>query len=428
MPNRAYVFEHGTLAVGEAVGEHKFTSAQFDALVRYNERHGCAFFRVGHQRLHFNSFVGVLQVGTLAIEILPKAEKSSHPSRFKWQNALLQMLHQSGLLEVESAPEADLELRRSPLIDLYLATFVAEVERLAHAGLAKKYRLCQGNLNKLKGRIVFAQDIRRNLLHRERFFTAHQTYDADNVFNRILKRALAIVEHLAIRPSITARAAALMLAFERVSDVRVTAETFTRITLDRNTVRYHRALQLARLIILNYAPDLTGGSNNVIAILFDMNKLFERFILVHLLRAQSKHPRNQIRVQGQVSRRFWGYKSIRPDVLIKVQSETGVQQFILDTKWKIPSGNLPSDEDLKQIYTYNQQFTSNHGFLVYPRARSGQMELQDAFAASAWLLPGHRHTCGTHFIELFDAEGHLRKDIGTRLIDRILATAPTLPE
>lgn len=30
---------------------------------------------------------------------------------------LLHMLHQSGLIEVESAPEADLRLRRSPLID-----------------------------------------------------------------------------------------------------------------------------------------------------------------------------------------------------------------------------------------------------------------------------------------------------------------------
>ena len=77
------------------------------------------------------------------------------------------------------------------------------------------------------------------------------------------------------------------------------------------------------------------------------------------------------------------------------------------------------------MYTYNQQFTSNHGLLVYPRAHSGQMEIQDAFATSAWLPPGHRDTCGTHFIELFDAEDHLREDIGTRLLDRILAAVTT---
>ncbi|MFZ4562503.1 MAG: 5-methylcytosine restriction system specificity protein McrC [Bacteroidales bacterium] len=67
------------------------------------------------------------------------------------------MLRQSGLLTVESAPEADLHLRQSPLVDVYLNAFLAEVEHLAHAGLAKRYRLTEGNLYKLKGRIQFAQ-------------------------------------------------------------------------------------------------------------------------------------------------------------------------------------------------------------------------------------------------------------------------------
>ena len=201
MPEPAYVFEYGTLAVGE----QRFTATQFEALVRYNERHGGQFFQVGHQRLYFNSYVGVLQVGSLAIEILPKTGKASASDRTKWQDALLQMLHQCGLIEVESAPEANLRLRLSPLIDLYLENFVTEVERLSHAGLAKKYRLCECNLNKVKGRILFSQHLRHNLFHQERMFTAHQTYDRDNVYNRILKGALDIIKYLAVRPALSAR-------------------------------------------------------------------------------------------------------------------------------------------------------------------------------------------------------------------------------
>src|ERR1017187_8809669 len=86
------VFEHGNLAVGD----QGFTEHQFAALVRYNERHGCAFFNVGHLRLHFGSFVGVVQVGSLAIEILPKLDNEASPDKSKWQRALLQMLRQSG--------------------------------------------------------------------------------------------------------------------------------------------------------------------------------------------------------------------------------------------------------------------------------------------------------------------------------------------
>jgi hypothetical protein len=59
-------------------------------------------------------------------------------------------------------------------------------------------------------------------------FTAHQTYDADNLYNRVLKLRSRIVERLAVRPSITARASALGLLFEQVSGARITAETFRR--------------------------------------------------------------------------------------------------------------------------------------------------------------------------------------------------------
>src|SRR6266404_709692 len=145
MVHRAQVFEHGSLAVGE----QGLTAQQFDSLVRYNERHGCTFFRVGHNRLYFGSFVGVIQVGRLAIEILPKTERESTADKLKWQGALLDMLHQSGLLEIEAAPDADLRLRRSPLVDIYLDSFLKEVEHLVHSGLAKRYRITEGNLYKL---------------------------------------------------------------------------------------------------------------------------------------------------------------------------------------------------------------------------------------------------------------------------------------
>jgi 5-methylcytosine-specific restriction enzyme subunit McrC len=411
---RVQVFEHSALAVGE----EGLTARHFDTLVRYNERHGCKLFQVGHRRLHFSSYVGVLQVGGLTIEILPKAEKGQ-ANKGKWQRALLQMLKRSGIVDTESAPEADLHLRRSSLLDLYLDCFVSEVERLSHAGLAKKYRVCEGNLYKVKGRILFRQQISRNLLHRERMYTAHQIYDADNPFNRILKKALGIVERVATRPSISARAAAAALAFESVSEVRVTSETFERLRMDRNTERYRRAISLAQLIILNYTPDLKAGREHVLAILFDMNRLFERFILAELHRAVAARVDRTFRLHGQLSHLFWSSRSIRPDVVIEFLSQQQ-GRVVLDTKWKIPQGDQPSDEDLKQMYAYNVHIGSAHSLLVYPRAGPAQSEMCNAYASSASLGPDHQHSCGTHFIDLFDERQNLRNDIGARLVDQIL--------
>jgi 5-methylcytosine-specific restriction enzyme subunit McrC len=415
MPKLAQVFEHGKLAVGE----QGLNTKQFDALVQYNDRHGCEFFKVGHNRLHFSQFVGVIQVGDLSIEILPKADKSATPDKRKWRNALLQMLRESGLLDVEAAPEADLHLKRSPLVDLYLDAFLREIERLSHEGLVKKYRVTQANLYKLKGRILFGQQVSRNLLHRERMYTAHEVYDRDNVFNRVLKCALSIVELLAMRRSLVTRAAGLGLLLESVSDSRITPEVFERLILDRNTERYRRAIQLARLIILNYSPDLRGGQDHVIAILFDMNKLFERFILVKLSQAQRFFTDRRLRIVGQTSRPFWASKSLRPDAVADFDREEHRERVIIDTKWKIPKDGQPSDDDLKQMYAYNLHFGSRRSVLLYPSSDAQQTGINQPYAPSD-ALQGYWHNCATYFVDLFDNKDHLRRDIGAELIQRVV--------
>ena len=305
-------------------------------------------------------------------------------------------------------------------MDVYLDAFLSQVERLTHGGLVKRYRLTEGNLHKLKGRILFPKQIRLNALHQERIFTAHETYDRDNTFNRILKRALAIVQRLAIRQSLVERAGASLLWFEEVADVRITPQTFDRLPFGRNTERYRRAIQLARLIILSYSPDLRGGREHVFAILFDMNELFERYVFVHLRRAQPLYASRRLRITGQASRRFWSSKTIRPDIVADFQGLTPTDRVILDTKWKFPKDGQPADDDLKQMYAYNVHFGGRRSVLVYPSAGPHQVPADEPYARSESLPLGHTHNCATYYINLFTPESGLRKDIGTELVQKAI--------
>lgn len=425
MPKLIRVFEHGTLKVGE----EGFTDDQFNALFRYKQRHSFAFFEVGNKRLHFSHFVGVIQVGSLAIEVLPKAGKGSDADddsdkyKKKWQDALIEMLRRTGMFDVKAAPNADLHRGKSSILDLYLDAFLCEVEQLSHAGLVKKYRTTEANLCKLKGRILFRQQISKNLLHRERMYTAHQTYDRDNVFNRTLKCALSLVaEGLAVRTSLAARAAALSLSFEDISESRVTVETFDRLVWGRNTERYRKAIQLARLIILNYSPDLRHGREHVLAFLFNMNDLFERFIRKELYRAERRQvsAEDKIEIKGQKPEKFWNGRTIRPDIVATFGDRPG-KRVILDTKWKIPKKDQPEDADLKQMYVYNLHFGSHRGVLVYPRADKGQEGITGSYVRSE-ALPGYTHECSTYYVELFgeDNKLKLRGKIGEELIKEVI--------
>lgn len=351
MSNIIQVFEHSTLPTGK-----DFTDSHFQRLVRYNERHGNRFFAVGLNRIHFRNYVGVIQVGSLTIEILPKADKvpDSPTQKQKWQGALLEMLRQSGFVRVASISDARLRQRSSSLLDIYFESFLREVDELVHHGLVRKYRQTCGNLSTLKGRILFQQHISKNIVHRERFFTAHVFYDRNNPFNQILRVALDVLVRVSSNPHLVALARSLAILFEDVESVEITERTFSRLPYTRNTERYRKALQLARLIILNYSPDVRGGREGVLAILFDMNLLFERFVYVQLKRVEAKQALRQISFKAQVSRRFWSadgmQKSIRPDIIARIGTGLDHERVVMDTKWKIPGDGKPGDADLQQMH------------------------------------------------------------------------------
>ena len=212
------VFEHGVLRVSDA----ELTRQEFDALVKFNQRHGSVYFTVGYRSLTFSSIVGVIQVGALTVEIIPKADREQSGDAIKWRGALIDMLRECGYLKLSSVSRADLHLRRASLFDLYMEAFLEEVRLLLHQGLVKKYRQAEGNVTALKGRLQFSRHLSQNLIHRERFYTVHSRYDRNNAFNGVLKCALGVVSRVARSPHVQREAKGLLEGFEDIRDSRVT--------------------------------------------------------------------------------------------------------------------------------------------------------------------------------------------------------------
>jgi 5-methylcytosine-specific restriction enzyme subunit McrC len=413
------VFEHTTLSVGGA-----FKDVHFRRLVQYNERHGNQFFAVGYNRIHFRSYVGVIQVGNLTIEILPKADNlpETAGTKQKWQAALVEMIRQAGFIRLSTLSDARLRLHSASLLDIFFESFLAEVDQLTHRGLVRKYRQNRGNLNALKGRLVFQQHISRNLTHRERFFTEHVYYDRNNPFNRILKVALDVLQRTSSNPHLIASARRLSLSFQDVDDLLVSDDTFPRLAYTRNTERYRRAIQLARLIILNYSPDVRSGIEDVLAILFDMNTLFERYVYAQLKRAEGRRPESDIIFKAQTSRLFWKaegmHKYIRPDIIAHIEKGPDRYRIVLDTKWKVPRDGKPSDSDLHQMHSYNLQFGAARSILVYPQI-SEKKNIQGAFSEARFVQSDKALSCGLMFVDLFESRG-LRKDVGEQILSQIM--------
>ena len=72
------------------------------------------------------------------------------------------------------------------------------------------------------------------------------------------------------------------------------------------------------------------------------------------------------------SKQFWKlhqtnkFKIVKPDIVI--HNENTKTKIILDTKWKLPDNNIPADDDLKQMFVYNEYWTGKTAVLLYPNA------------------------------------------------------------
>lgn len=409
------IFEHEKLYI-----DSRFTDTHFKKIVQYNDKHGLKFFSVGYDYIVFKQYVGVIQIGNLVIEVLPKADSSANSdeeAKSKWQKALFEMLRFCKYIKLESLSNAMLKIRSASLADLYFESFVNEVDSVIHKGLIKKYRKEEGNVNFLKGKLNFAKNISKNIIHQERFFTEHQVYDSNHLIHQILKKALNILAKIATQPFIIGDCQKSLLYFENIKDIEVNEKTFEKIILNRKTEHYKDALFWAKMIILNYSPDLIAGDNNILAILFDMNKLFEKYVFLLFKKWEEEF---QLSISGQTRFQFWENKEIKPDIVIDFKNSSGSRKrIIIDTKWKLLH-STPADSDLKQIYSYNLQLNAQQGILLYPKFNDN-LESQKGFYAKSQIpiLDNYSHSCDLYFIDLFNEQGKLDKDIGRQFLSEI---------
>jgi 5-methylcytosine-specific restriction enzyme subunit McrC len=355
------VCEHQSLRIGQGAGNAIFEDHHFEALQRFYAD-SSPYFSLLHKGVKFNEFVGVLQVGNLIIEVLPKMDRDD--SDEKWRAILLGMLRAVGIFDVHAPSNSNLSLKAKSILDLYFELFISEVEKLVHAGLAKKYRKSEGNKSSLKGRILFGQHIRQNLVHHERFYVSHVMYDQHHALNQILYKTLQLLQHLNTNSTLSSRIGAVLLNFPEMEEIRVSKELFLRINYSRRTGPYRKAIEIAKLLLLQYHPDVTSGDDDVLALMFDMNVLWEQFVYVSLRKSL---PKGQT-IESQCSKDFWrpdtGTKvKMRPDIVV---NKDKTNCYVLDTKWKNLEGKNPSPDDLRQMFTYSNYFQAPKTALVYP--------------------------------------------------------------
>ena len=147
---------------------------------------------------------------------------------------------------------------------------------------------------------------------------------------------------------------------------------------------------------------ISSGDEKMLALLFDMNSLWEEYVLVKL--KQEAASLKDIEIYGQQSREFWQRITIRPDIVIKKEEE----YFVIDTKWKNIQNFNPSTQDLRQMYVYNDYWKSVRSMLLYPASTTVAPDFKN--------YKDRQHQCAVGRLNIIQ-DGKLKTDLGREILE-----------
>ncbi len=395
------IFEHQPLRVDGKIFKEEHRSA-LERFLGNNDETTFPYYSLIHNGVKFRQFVGVLCVNDLTIEVLPKTGKYDNESY--WRERLITMLSKVYKLDVKSPSDALQRTKtNSAILDVFIKRFLDEVDSLLNRGLVKCYHKDEGNRNALKGKLLVSEQLRNNFIHQERFYVRYNTYDYEHVMNCLLRQTIEVAIQATQNVYLKGRACSTLFNFPELKEVIVTPQLFDNLSFDRKTEDYRMAIKLAKLLLLHYVPNRVGKGDRILALMFDMNKLWEEYVYIILRRNLKDYE-----VRAQVVTLFWqrddgvAKKTIRPDIAIL---KDGKVFAILDTKWKCPD-TIPSDGDLHQMFVYLKMFNTNKVALAYPSTNVNTSPIHAHFL-------GDNSSCDMLFLQLEKPQCCIKDWIGS---------------
>lgn len=366
MQNRS-VLEYEWIGEGGTFSLSDSQLAQLDHLCKLTK---CNFIEWQRNRFRFCGYCGVLQLGELNLEVLPKIYGKEADKGIS-RNILIRMLAAVSKLELNNMGLASLHLQKHILLDIFILAFAEKLWNTLRHGMLHTYVSQSENSTAVKGKIAIPEQIRHNTAHNERIFCTFDSFQTDNLQNRIIKRTLKCLLDFAQSLTVLQKLEPLYGVFADVQDYLPNDTDWNRITFNRTNQDWEEILTQCRWFLKGMSPDVVSGNATSISLMFSMNTLFEEYIGVELKKAFGEQ--YDVLLQKPVINLLHNETDqlfrMKPDIFIReIATKKGIA--ILDTKWKLLNGEERkmgvSQADLYQMYTYAGNYDVDNVALIYP--------------------------------------------------------------
>ncbi|MDD5022034.1 MAG: hypothetical protein PHR82_07930 [Endomicrobiaceae bacterium] len=322
-------------------------------------------------RIKTSSYVGTIRFKGIQISILPKILSESDDKKQILDN-LIFMLSCTNKLKIKNSGNANISKTKNSFIEILISFFAESLLRALLSNIPHDYESQNENLRYIKGKIDFKNDIKHNSFNKSKIYCLFDDFKEDNMLNRIFKFVSSALIKLSEIEETKNKLKNILTIYDDVIFERVTVEKINKITLKRSQQIFETPLKLAELFIKNSSIHMINNRFKSIALLFDMNELFEEFVFNSLKRIYGSKVQAQFK-KGMLKNLSFGNdiqpfrKYTRSDIHIKGLADCPI---IIDTKYKII--NSPKDisiSDIYQIMAYSRVYKSKKLILLYPQAK-----------------------------------------------------------
>lgn len=315
------------------------------------------------------NYVGLITMtdGTV-IEILPKISGTGI-SQKETKQIFLEMLKTLNDVNFKNFNVSDLWTDRLGLFEIFIKMFLDEVTVLTKQGLKSAYLTIENNEKFCKGKLLTSQDIKHNLVTKERFYVSYDDFNINRPENRLIKTTLRFLLKASNDMQNRLYATRLLSFFEGVEYSFSCDADFSKCFPDRSMDHYDRALSWCRVFLKGNSFTAFAGSHVALALLFPMEKVFESFVAAKFRKLVSR--KVNVRKQDTTYTLFDSPNrafALRPDIVLEFDG----YKVVLDTKWKLLSDKASnwgiSQSDMYQMYAYGKKYEAERVVLLYPNS------------------------------------------------------------
>ncbi|QWH15281.1 restriction endonuclease (plasmid) [Bacillus mycoides] len=312
------------------------------------------------------NYVGIVQLKNgMQIQVLPKIDLGDIADT---KRIFLRMIKSMKDFPSKVFNDTNLKLEHMSLYEIFINLYTQEVRNLVKKGLKSTYYSEETNSNFYKGKLALNEHIRKNIVHRDRFYVSFDEFGLNRAENKLIKATLLKLMKISSSSENIRGMRQLLTNFELINASNNYDKDFNQVIINRNNKEYEVLMQWSKVFLLNRSFTTFSGNTSGRALLFPMEKVFEAYVGKSLKKALADTDWN-VSLQDRGYYLFERKFALKPDIVIE-RNDTS-RKIILDTKWKDLYNNPRSNygivqADMYQMYAYAKKYKTNAIWMLYP--------------------------------------------------------------